>query len=464
MNTRHRIKNLKRCFLIVSAILFTACQSDDDRPQPEPEKTINGFWLAEDKGYVIKITDTTKVLYGINSIGCTVIEKNFVPEESWGIPLNLASPDKLIGVAALSASDIEFKRLSTQNEFCLPDQLANTKDPKINFDHFWTIFNDYYAFFETRNVNWSQYKNLREQVTSENFYNILEELVFLLKDGHVGIDDEANNIDINAGSPDLISRLNTSLSGDLIIQSEEVYNALYNQKLQTIATKYLNNELKTDEKGKIVWGMIGNDIAYINILGMEGYSTDAKSEMDVLNSVLNKMMSDLKDAAVSKLIIDVRFNGGGYDMASVNIASRFLDHERLAFSKKAKLGDSFTKSASVSMAPKGDFQFTEDIVLLTSPLTASAAEVFTLCMKDLPYVTLVGDNTNGVFSDILVHRLPNGASVALSNEVYSDANGKVYEAIGVGPDEENRVPLFSNDDFTNEKDSAIERAISLLKN
>ncbi|WP_025664499.1 S41 family peptidase [Aquimarina megaterium] len=462
MNLHNGIINLKRCFLILSVILFTACKSDDDQPEPEPEKTINGFWLAEDKGYVVKITDTTKVLYGINSIGCTIIENNFVPEESWGVPLDLIGPDKLVGAPELSASSIEFKRLLNQNEFCLPNQIANTKDPKINFDHFWNIFNDYYAFFETRNVNWSQYKNLREQVTSDNFYDILQELVFLLKDGHVGIDDEANNIAIDAGSPDLISRLNSSLRGNLLIQSGEDYNTLYNQKLQTIAVKYLDNEFKADEKGKIVWGMIGNDIAYINILGMEGYSDTTKNEMEILNSVLDKIMNDLKGAAVSKLIIDVRFNGGGYDMASVNIASRFLDHERLAFSKKAKLGSGFTKSTSVSMTPKGDFQFKEDIVVLTSPLTASAAEVFTLCMKDLPYVTLVGDNTNGVFSDILAHTLPNGASIALSNEVYSDVNGKVYEAIGVGPSEGNRVPLFSNDDFVNEKDSGIERAITLL--
>ncbi len=84
-------------------------------------------------------------------------------------------------------------------------------------------------------------------------------------------------------------------------------------------------------------------------------------------------------------------------------------------------------------------------------------------MKDLPYVTMVGDNTNGVFSDILSHTLPNEALLGLSNEVYTDAKGKVFEAIGVGPSEENRVPLFSNDDFIKEKDSGIDLAIEILK-
>ncbi|WP_438425954.1 S41 family peptidase [Aquimarina macrocephali] len=460
MNSHISIKNLKRYFLFLSVILFMACQSDED--QPQPEKTINGFWLAKDKGYVIEITDKKKVLYGVNSVGCTIIEDNFVPEESFGVALALIGPNELIAEPRLSASNIEFRRLLNQNDFCLPEQIANTKDPKINFDHFWNIFNDYYAFFETRKVNWSQYKSLREQVTSENFYDTLEGLVLLMEDGHVGIDDEANNIAIDAGSPSLFSRLNSSLSGDLIIESGEDYNKLYNQKLQTIASKYLNNKVEIDENGKIAWGLIGDDIAYVNILSMEGYGSNAKNELETLNSVLDKIMSDLKNYGVSRLIIDVRFNGGGYDMVSVNIASRFLDEERLAFSKKARLGDGFTKGTSINMTPKGDFQFTGDIMLLTSPLTASAAEVFTLCMKDLPYVTMIGDNTNGVFSDILTHTLPNGALIGLSNEVYSDANGEVFEAIGVGPSEENRAPLFSNNDFINEKDRGIDLAIEIL--
>ncbi|TSE10109.1 S41 family peptidase [Aquimarina algiphila] len=454
------IKNFKRCFLLLLMVFFMACQSDDDQPQPEATK--NGFWLAADKGYIIEINDNKSVLYNINKAGCAVVEDDFVAEESFGISLDLINANELIGRSELIASDIKFTRLLNQNEFCLPDQLSKTDDPKVNFDHFWNIFNDYYVFFETRNVNWSQYESLRDQVTSENFYDVVIELIFLFKDGHVAIEDEANGIEINSGLPSLLERLNSSLSGDLIIDSEEDYDRLYTQRLETIGAAYLGNKFEADESENIAWGLINDNIAYINVFGMAGYSTNEKNELETLNTVLDRMMNDLEDSGISKLILDIRFNEGGYDMVSVNIASRFVDQEQVVFSKKARLGDSFTESTSISVTPKGDFQFTGDIIVLTSPLTASAAEIFTLCMKDLPYVTIVGDNTNGVFSDILTHTLPNGALIGLSNEVYSDANGKVFETIGVGPSEENRVPLFSNDDFIEEKDSGIDLAIEIL--
>ncbi|WP_299182628.1 S41 family peptidase [uncultured Aquimarina sp.] len=453
----------KKYFLVLIMVFLIGCKSDDDTPVIE-EDTINGFWLAEDKGYVIEFTDDEDILYNVNASGCSIADDNFKIEELAGLQLEMINTNELIGRSELIASDIKFIRLENQNEFCLADQISETDDPKVNFDHFWNIFNDYYAFFETRNVDWSQYEDLGEQVTSENFYQIIGELVLLLNDGHVAIDDEENNISIDAGLPNLLERLNAGLTGDLIIDSDETYNALYNQRLEVIGLKYLGGEYELDESGNIAWGIINNNVGYINVLGMQGYSDDESTELQTLNTVLNEMMDDFKNSGVSKLIIDVRFNGGGYDMVSVEIASRFMDQERSAFSKKARLGDSFTETTSVSVSPKGDFQFTDEIILLTSPLTASAAEIFTLCLKDLSYVTIVGDNTNGVFSDILVHALPNGAFVGLSNEIYSDAQGVIYESIGVGPLEVNRVPLFTNDDYLEEKDSGIDRAVELLNN
>ncbi|WP_299243589.1 S41 family peptidase [uncultured Aquimarina sp.] len=451
----------KKYFLGFILVFLIGCQSDDDTPIVV-EGTKNGFWLAADKGYIIEFTDDQDILYNVNTYGCSIADANFNEEEFAGFQFDVVNVNELIGVSELIASDIKFTRLENQNELCLSDQISQTEDPKVNFDHFWNIFNDYYAFFETRNVDWSQYENLGEQVTSENFYEIIGELVLLLNDGHVIIDDEENNIGIDAGLPGLLERLNSNLSGDLIIDSGEDYDRLYNQRLEVITLKYFGGEFEIDESENIAWGMLNNDIGYVNILGMAGYSANESMELQTLNTVLDRLMNDFKNSGVSKLIIDTRFNGGGYDMVSVEIASRFVDQEWPAFSKKARLGNSFTESTSISVTPKGDFQFTDDIVVLTSPLTASAAEIFTLCMKDLPYVTIVGDNTNGVFSDILVHVLPNGASIGLSNEVYSDAQGVVYEAIGIGPSEENRVPLFSNDDFNEEKDSGIDRAVELL--
>ncbi len=455
---------IKKWYLCLLVLFISSCQSDDDI-SPPIEDAMNGFWLSAEKGYIFEFTDGKDVFYNINAAGCSIRDDDFVPEDFFGLKLDLANKNELIASTDLSDSEVVFTRLLDQNPNCLPDQISATADPKVNFDHFWNIFNDYYAFFEARNIDWSQYESLRDQVTADNLYDIIEELAFLLEDGHVSIIDEENGVQIESGDPTLLERLNANLSGDLVITNFNDLFDLGNEKLITIVTDYLGGDFEIDEKENIIWGLINDDIGYINIITMEGYGTNFNDELPALNALLDRVMNDVSTSGISKLVLDMRFNDGGYDTAALNMVSRFMDQERMLYSKKARLGDSFTENKSFSVGPRGDFQFTGDIILLTSPFTISAAELFTLCMKDLSYVTIVGENTAGAFSTILTHVLPNGSEVGLSNEIYSDAQGEVFEIVGIGPEnQENRVPFLSTLDFQEEKDSGIERALELLNN
>lgn len=456
------IKHLKEYFLILILLIFTACQSDDDATTP-PEDSINGFWSIPDKGWVFEFKDGNDIFYNTNAAGCSIQNDNFVLQDFFGFNFDIINENELIASSELSDSEIKFVRLPNLNPNCLPDQVSDTEDPVINFDHFWNIFNDYYAFFEARNIDWSQYESLRDQVTADNFYEIVEDLALLMEDGHVSIYDEENDTEIQSGDVKLWERLNVNLSGDLIIENQDDFIALADEKLITILTGYLGGNFEVDDSGNIIWGLINDDVGYINILFMEGYGTNFNNEISTLNAVLDTIMNDLEASGVSKLILDIRFNNGGFDTVALNMVSRFMDQERVSYAKKARLGDSFTENKFFSVGPKGDFQFTDDIILLTSPYTVSAADLFTLCVKDLPYVTIVGENTSGAFSTILTHVLPNGAEIGLSNEIYSDPQGVVFEIVGIGPEnEENRVPFLSSLDFQEEKDSGIEHALELL--
>lgn len=458
------IKHFKKCFLVLILGFFTACQSEDDTA-PTPQDSINGFWSIADKGWIFEFKDGNDVFYNTNAAGCSVQNDDFVLQDFFGFDFDVIGENELIASSELSDSEIKFVRLPNQDPNCLPDQISATEDAKVNFDHFWSIFNDYYAFFEARNIDWSQYENLRNQVTAENLYNTLEELAYELDDGHVSITDENNGIQIESGNPTLFERLNANLSGDLIIENEDDIDVLFNRKAITIVREYLGGDFKIDERENIIWGSINDDVGYIFVSTMEGYGTNFDDELSALNAVLDTIMNDLNASGVSKLIIDMRFNNGGYDTAALSMVSRFMDQDRMLYSKKARLGNSFTENKAFSVGPSGDFQFTEDIVILTSPYTISAAELFMLCLKDLPYVTIVGENTNGAFSTILTHVLPNGAEIGLSNEIYSDAQGLVFEVVGIGPkNQENKVPFLSTSDFEEEKDSGIERALDVLDN
>jgi len=214
---KETIKPYKTSALIlIITLLVSACQSDDDNV-PTPQDSIEGFWSIADKGWVFEFTDGDDIFYNTNTVGCSIQNDDFVLQDFFGFHFDLISENELIASSELSDSEIKFVRLPNQNSLCLPDQVSSTENPVVNFDHFWNIFNDYYAFFETRNIDWSQYESLRDQITETNFYDTLEDLAFLLEDGHVSITDVDNNIEIESGNPKLFERLNTNLSGDHLL-------------------------------------------------------------------------------------------------------------------------------------------------------------------------------------------------------------------------------------------------------
>ena len=119
----------------------------------------------------------------------------------------------------------------------------------------------------------------------------------------------------------------------------------------------------------------------------------------VLNEALDRVMADLSDT--DAIIIDIRTNGGGFDALGLEIAGRFFDQRRLVFRNKARKGDGYNEEVEIYQGPTVENPYTKPNYLLTSGETGSAAETFTIAMRSLPYVTLVGETTEGILSDVL---------------------------------------------------------------
>jgi C-terminal processing protease CtpA/Prc len=77
-----------------------------------------------------------------------------------------------------------------------------------------------------------------------------------------------------------------------------------------------------------------------------------------------------------------------------------------------------------------------------------------------PPVARIGLNTQGVFSDVLGRKLPNGWSFGLPNEIYRTKGGKSFDGTGVPPDV--RVPFFSREDLSAGRDAALDKALQML--
>ena len=216
--------------------------------------------------------------------------------------------------------------------------------------------------------------------------------------------------------------------------------------------------------GRIQYGIHADGIGYIAFVSMGGYIdgefATAYQEPAVLDSVLDSAIALFDSAKVAGVIVDVSLNIGGYDFVGLNIARRFAAERTVAFNRRA--GDDPTaKDFALFVEPTAGPSFHGPVYLLTSDLTVSAAEILTLSLRALPNVIHVGERTRGAFSTVLTKYLPNGWELSLSNEIYTDPKGAVWEGRGITPTVP--IPVFNANTPTTGHVEAVKHVARLIR-
>jgi len=83
---------------------------------------------------------------------------------------------------------------------------AQNNNPVMNFEKLWQDFNDHYAFFEIRNVDWEKtYQKYRpianEKTSNDSLFSICCEMLCQFDDRHVSLVDVKSNKKCNTSSP-----------------------------------------------------------------------------------------------------------------------------------------------------------------------------------------------------------------------------------------------------------------------
>ena len=386
----------------------------------------DGIWLTNGYGWVLVAEGGLATQYELTAVSCLPIDQFAYAAE--GMTFDLVDDNTLV---VQSASSLYFtaNRLEVLPDLCLNGGTPYSDDPELNFEVFWRTFDEHYASFDLHNIDWAaQYDLYRPQITPETtpdeLWTIFVQMLTPVRDSHVYLD-----------SPnDSFSPINMP-EWDPIVPPEII--AL--QTIETIGETYLGGYVTANEElevsgdevlvphESIFYGKLSDTVGYINIMNMD-------SEDPEVIALLDNIIAEW--AGMDTIIIDVRFNLGGNDATSLQYAGRFADQERLAYSKQAVDGEGYTPSRDLFVTPSGPQQFTGNVIVLTSKATVSAAEIFVMAMRVLPHVTLVGMPSNGAHSDILGRTLPNGWEIGLSNEVYTLADGQIYESVGIPVDVE----------------------------
>ncbi|NBD12563.1 S41 family peptidase [Corallococcus silvisoli] len=402
--------------------LSLACGKDepDGGGKPSPDDTLEGSWRTDGYGLAIRFQGTKVELFEITSTSCLPwISGELVDGTLPEADLHFRVADHRLLIEDPGTLHVTGQSAPLPEDCSKP--VSQPNDPVLNFEIFWRTFAEQYALFDLYGVDWqARYAQFRSRVTPTTtdieLFTLLSEMLAPLTDGHIRL-----------------------------VAGEEVFNpkslpADFEEHFSDIGPYVLSHYLggpgvTTAAENRVAWQSLNERVGYIFLGRMEKFSTDPEAGVAAEVAAAGQALDTALAALSTKqaLILDVRFNPGGHDAVALALAGRFTDVERTGFYKKTRTPTGFTPQREFRFAPSGPRQFTRPVYLLTSGVTASAAENFTLAMRGLPNVTVIGERTMGALSDVPTRHLPNGWEFGLSVELYTAPDHQIYERVGIPP-------------------------------
>lgn len=307
-------------------------------------------------------------------------------------------------------------------------------NPRGNFEALWRIIDEHYCFFDYKQqeygLDWHAVYNkyapqFDDQMTEEQTFEVLTNMLGELKDGHV-----------NLYAPFDVGR---------DWSWKEDYPSHFSENVLKL---YLGKDYKIAAGMK--YRILNDNVAYLRC---------ASFVNDFGAGNLDRIL--LYFAPCNGLIIDLRENGGGMVTSAETLAARFTNEEVLVgyMQHKTERGhNDFSPRRRQILKPSKGLRWQKRVVVLTNRGVYSAANEFVKYMKCLPQVTIVGDRTGGGAGLPFSSELPNGWIVRFSACPMYDRDGKDTE-FGIAPT--HQVGMKSAD-LARGRDTLIEYARKLL--
>ncbi|WP_242908067.1 S41 family peptidase [Actinomadura terrae] len=448
----------------LSLVLITAPAATAATPAA-PAASMTGIWRTDGYGMVLSVEPSKATLFQTTAISCMPIDEATrvgtprpgaaaVYRLSDGNTIQLrpgARPNAATFHADGSSGDRNLIKLGKPPATCGGPQPSG---PVGTFDVFWQSFAENYPFFRQRHVDWAaQRKRYRPmvnaQTTDERLFEILRDMIEPLGDAHTGV--FAGDREFTGLRPGT-----QPTTRELGVRAKEL-----------IDRRDLRGAGRDYAAGQLTFAELPGRVGYLRVAGFFGYETgsdfDYAADKARLAEALDKIITPGRQ--LRGLIIDVRYNPGGYDALGLQLAARLTDRPFVAYRKRARNdpGDpaKFTQPQPITVRPANAPRYTGPIALLTSGTTNSAGETFTQALMARPgRVVRIGQNTQGVFSDVMECPLPNGWSLWVPNEEFLTRTGRTFDGAGVPP--HIRVPVFTPAEFAGDRDSAFDRALAVL--
>ncbi|MEU0191277.1 S41 family peptidase [Streptomyces afghaniensis] len=335
------------------------------------------------------------------------------------------------------------------------------EDPRTAFDVFWHSFAENYPFFAAKGIDWQATRDrYRPQVgqdtTREKLFAVFSDMVRPLYDAHVAVQGgDRVFAQVRPGTEMPTEAMDTKVKK--FIGERDLKGAPYRQDFANGRITY------ADLPGSAAQG-------YLRISGFGGYTPEDApyaAHLAELDRALDTILTKDRTRRLKGLIIDLRINGGGSDALGIHIAERLTDKPYVAYAKRARNHPTdpgrHTRPEPIRVVPADGPRYTGPIAVLTGGSTVSAGETFTQALINRPGGTIrIGQPTQGVFSDVMERKLPGGMTAILPNEEFLNRSGHTYDGTGIPP--HLIEPVFTKEEFAKMRDSAFDRAVSVLRN
>ena len=307
--------------------------------------------------------------------------------------------------------------------------------PEGNFEALWKIIDEHYCFLDYKQheygLDWQQVYNkyrvrVQGQLTDLQLFEVLTQMLGELRDGHVN--------------------LSTSYDYGRYWSWFENYPANVSD---TLLRRYMGTDYKI--ASGLRYRILDDNIGYLRY---ESFSSPI-GEGNIDEALMYMMLCQ-------GLIIDIRGNGGGDLTYAELLAARFCKEKTLVGYTQHKTGKGHSDFSSLEpqyIEPSSNIRWTKPVVVLTNRQVFSAANEFTMYMKAMPMVKVVGDHTGGGAGMPFSSSLPNGWVVRFSAIPTYDAQRQSTE-FGIDPD---YYVSLSDEDVLKGRDTIIEFARQLLR-